>query len=63
MKQLLFFTAICFASISNATIWNVGPSQTYTVPSQVRLLVQDGDTIRIDGGVYANDVAKWVKRI
>ncbi len=62
MKQLLFFAAICIASISNATIWNVGPSQTYTVPSQVRLLVQDGDTIRIAGGVYANDVAKWVKK-
>ena len=62
MKQFLIFTALCLASISNATIWNVGPSQTYTVPSQVRLLVQDGDTIRIEGGVYANDVAKWVKK-
>ncbi|MBP9068428.1 MAG: T9SS type A sorting domain-containing protein [Bacteroidia bacterium] len=62
MKQFLIFTALCLASISNATIWNVGPSQTYTVPSQVRLLVQDGDTIRIAGGVYANDVAKWVKK-
>ncbi len=45
-----------------ATVWYVGPSRTYTLPSQVRLLVQDGDTIYIDGGIYQNDATKWVKK-
>ncbi len=49
------FAAFC-------TKWNVGPSKTYTVPSAVRLLVNDGDTVYIDGAVYANDATKWIKK-
>lgn len=45
-----------------STKWNVGPSKTYTVPSAVRLLVADGDSIYIDGAVYANDACKWIKK-
>ncbi len=48
-------------SYTSATIWHVGPTQTYTLPSQVKNLVQDGDTIYIDGGVYLNDATKWMK--
>lgn len=63
MKKSLLLLASCFiATFSNATIWHVGPTQTYTVPSQVRLLVQDGDTVHIDGGIYMNDAAKWPKK-
>ena len=47
---------------SHAAFWNVGPAQTYTLPSQVKNLVQDGDTIYIDGGIYANDATKWTKK-
>jgi hypothetical protein len=47
---------------SNAAVWHVGAAQTYTLPSQVRTLVQDGDTIYIDGGIYANDATKWVNK-
>jgi hypothetical protein len=45
-----------------ATIWNVGPAQSYTLPSQVSSLVQDGDTMYIDGGIYMNDATKWNKK-
>jgi hypothetical protein len=63
MKKILFAVVSCFTTIyAGATVWHVGPTQTYTVPSQVRLLVQDGDTVKIDGGVYANDACKWVKK-
>ncbi len=58
---LLVFSICTFTQISFATVWNVGPSQTYTLPSQVRLLVNDNDTIYIDGGIYSNDATKWVK--
>ncbi len=59
---LLFIGSSAFVGNSNAAVWNVGPTQTYTLPSQVRTLVQDGDTIYIDGGVYANDATKWNKK-
>ena len=64
MKRLLFTVLMCwlFVSNSNATIWEVGATKTYTKPSQVRTLVQDGDTVYIDGGVYLNDATKWGKK-
>ncbi len=45
-----------------ATAWKVGSKQTYTLPSQVRNLVQDGDTILIDCGIYEKDATKWNKK-
>ncbi|HEY0047611.1 MAG TPA: T9SS type A sorting domain-containing protein [Flavobacterium sp.] len=64
MKLLLLLSGLLLITSysSNATVWNVGATQTYTLPSQVRLLVQDGDTIYIDGGIYANDATKWTKK-
>lgn len=44
---------------TNATTWQVGPAQTYTMPSQVSTLVSDGDTVNIEAGVYPSDVARW----
>ncbi|MCS6991309.1 MAG: right-handed parallel beta-helix repeat-containing protein [Chitinophagales bacterium] len=44
-----------------ATEWLVGPNKMYSMPSQVAALVQDGDTISIDAGVYWGDVAYWGK--
>jgi hypothetical protein len=54
---IFLFLAGCFQL--HATTWQVGPSYTYTMPSQVSTLVQDGDTVLIDAGVYNSDVAKW----
>ncbi len=57
------FSLLCFALIyCNACFgvtWHIGPTQLYTKPSQVSTLVQDGDTVEIEAGVYAMDVAKW----
>ena len=53
---LLHFHAAHFI---HATTWFVGPSRTFTVPSQVMNLVQDGDSILIDAGEYIGDVGAW----
>lgn len=39
--------------------WNVGPTRTYLLPSQVSSLVSNGDTVAIDAGVYMQDVCFW----
>jgi len=57
---VLLSIVISFPAFPNS--WLVGSSHTYTVPSQVRNLVADGDTIYIEGGVYLNDATKWAKR-
>jgi hypothetical protein len=62
MRILLLVLFFLLSNYCTATVWNVGPTQNYTLPSQVRLLVQDGDTIYIAGGVYANDAVKWTKK-
>ena len=63
MKTLatLTLSLLCFAA-SAITTWKVGATQTYTTMSSIVGLVQDGDTIKIDGGVYLNDPVKWVKK-
>lgn len=64
MKKQLFFIAVLFFSYSylKATTWNVGSTRTYTLPSQIKNLVNDGDTVYIDGGIYSNDATKWIKK-
>lgn len=62
MKKFLFTLALLISLTAWATKWNVGPSRTYTLPSQVKNLVNDGDTIYLDGAVYANDAVKWTKK-
>jgi hypothetical protein len=51
----LLFITIC----SSGKTWLVGPTRTYTMPSQVSTLVGDGDTVAIDSGTYSQDVAFW----
>ncbi|MBK8581555.1 MAG: T9SS type A sorting domain-containing protein [Flavobacteriales bacterium] len=41
------------------TQWQVGPGQLYTMPSQVAVLVADGDTVNIAAGPYPSDVTNW----
>lgn len=48
-----------FVQPARATVWQVGASRTYTLPSQVAPLVNNGDTVEIDAGIYPNDVASW----
>ena len=66
IKNVKIISELLLSSIltipAHASTWSVGASQTYTVPSQIRNLVADGDTIYIDGGVYADDATKWINR-
>ncbi|MEO6303945.1 MAG: hypothetical protein ABIP51_12315, partial [Bacteroidia bacterium] len=61
MKKLLFIICLGLISKYNATIWHVGPAQTYTMPSQVAPLVNHGDTVNIDAGTYNSNVCAWNK--
>jgi hypothetical protein len=55
-------TTIMLSNYSSATEWYVGATRPYTVPSDVRNLVADNDTIYLDGGIYLNDATKWTKK-
>ncbi|MDB5035333.1 MAG: hypothetical protein JWQ98_2574 [Chlorobi bacterium] len=57
---LLLATLLLLNSLSaHATTWVVGPTRSYTAPSKVSGLVQSGDTVAIDAGVYSLDVTRW----
>jgi len=56
----LLYLTILFGS-AQATIWQVGPGRQYTAPSQVANIISDGDTVDIDAGLYAADVAVWTR--
>jgi len=43
----------------NPTLFRVGPTRTYKVPSEVIALVTDGDIVEIDAGEYPGDVGAW----
>lgn len=55
----LFFSLFFFTA--SAKTWQVGAGKTYTKPSAVASLVQNGDTVAIDAGTYVGDVANWTK--
>lgn len=68
MKRKLFKSALilcilftCALSLSEAKTWQVGPTKTYSKPSAVVNLVNNGDTVEIDSGLYTGDVAAWNK--
>ena len=63
MEKQWFLTALVILSFSQTarcTIWQVGPTRTYTAPSAVTSLVNTGDTVQIDSGTYT-DCAVWTK--
>ncbi len=63
-RSFLFYTcALLILSNTSlfATVWKVGPMRTYTLPSQVTSLVNHGDTVEIDAGIYLSNVAVWTK--
>jgi hypothetical protein len=41
--------------------WRVGPNRSLTTPSAAAALAGDGDTVLIDAGTYAGDVATWTQ--
>lgn len=61
MKNL-FIALLLLQLNTRATTWKVGASQTYTAPSAIVNLVQDNDTVKIDGGIYLNNTVTWTKK-
>ena len=61
MKRISIFSLgfLFLAFFAQATTFQVGPQRMYTFPSQVMNLVQNGDTVDIDAGVYLGDVGVW----
>jgi hypothetical protein len=47
------------AGTTHATTWQIGPTREHKMPSAVAKLVQPGDTVEIDAGVYDNDYVTW----
>lgn len=62
MKNKLLLSFVSIGLSASAVTWKVGATQTYTTPSAVVNLVQNTDTIKIDGGVYLNDPVIWTKK-
>ena len=58
-SDLLLLLLLAPLMRSHATVWQVGAGFTYTLPSQVSNLVQNGDTVDITVGTYPSDVARW----
>lgn len=56
---LTWILVFLLATPTFATLWQVGPSRCYTIPSLVAGLVSSGDTVEIDAGTYPGDVAGW----
>ncbi|MBY0523281.1 MAG: fibronectin type III domain-containing protein [Gemmataceae bacterium] len=52
-------TLECLEDRCVPAILSVGPGQVYALPSQAAAVAQDGDTIRIQAGLYTGDVAVW----
>ena len=62
MRKLIFtIIPLLFCLFVSATVWQVGPTRTYTAPSQVMPLVNHSDTVEIDAGVYVGNVGAWTK--
>lgn len=59
MKTQLITLSLLFSVNAQSTVWTVGPTQTYTAPSQVAGLVGNGDTVDIIASVYTGDVTNW----
>ncbi len=58
---ILFIIICCKILNSYGAIFVVGEGRDYSKPSQVSALVNDGDTVYIDSGVYEGDVCVWTK--
>lgn len=61
MRNIILLTLLATQLSVNAFTWKIGAAQTYTSCSSIVNLVQNFDTIKIDGGVYLNDPVQWTK--
>jgi hypothetical protein len=58
-KIILLLFVIVLTISSQAEIFEVGSTKTYVKPSQVVSLLNDGDTVYIDAGIYSGDACAW----
>ena len=71
-----WLAALCLVAAAPATVaagvhpasaahaprtWQVGPTRALTTPSAAAAVAGDGDTVLIDAGTYAGDVATWTQ--
>ena len=49
------------APAAGGRVLHVGPHRTLTTPSAAAAVAADGDTVEIDAGTYAGDVATWTQ--
>jgi hypothetical protein len=56
---IIAFLAIEAISIADAAIIKVGPNRALQLPSHAAAVVQHGDIVEIDAGVYPRDAAVW----
>jgi hypothetical protein len=61
MRKAILLSILWLPLYSFAFTWQVGPTRTYTLPSQVAPLVNNGDTVEIDAAIYLGDVCVWPK--
>src|SRR5439155_13253330 len=59
MRIAFFLIFQLIAVMAAANTWHVRLGRQYTKPSQVMSLVQRGDTVEIDSGLYVKDVGAW----
>ncbi|HIA37838.1 MAG TPA: PKD domain-containing protein [Flavobacteriales bacterium] len=59
MKKICTIISLLYFGVTYATIWSVGPAQTFTKPSDVVGLVSNGDTIEIHADTYLGDFCIW----
>jgi hypothetical protein len=48
-------------AVDGPRTWRVGPDRELTAPSRAAAVAGDGDTVLIDAGTYAGDVATWTQ--
>ncbi len=61
-KWIFLVCTLLFSNLVSAKTWLVGANRNFKKPSEVSGLVQDGDTVLIDPGIYPQDVCLWRAR-
>jgi len=59
LRLIAGLLSLLLASSSAARTLEVGPERALRAPSDAARIARDGDTILIDAGTYAGDVAEW----
>jgi pectate lyase len=59
LSVFLLIAALSAARPAGAALRQVGPARTLKSPGQAAAVVQDGDVVEIDAGVYTGDYVSW----